>query len=137
MVHAMCNDVDDGAAVWFLSRRVVQVVDETFVEAILTNCASADCGQVAGDGIETPEQAIHRAACRLIVFILADGLAADQIGLDFHVADDVQQRGPDRAMGDVELAIQLLVGQFAATQQQLLRGPGIVAEQAIENIHEQ
>ena len=43
----------------------------------------------------------------------------------------------NRAMSDVELAIELLIVQFPAVQQQLPGGPGVVAEQSIENIHEQ
>ena len=54
---------------------------------------------------------------------------------DFDGADDVREGRPYRPMSDVEFLIKLLVGQMAATQQQLARRPGIMPDQAVQQIH--
>lgn len=38
-------------------------------------------------------------------------------------------------MADVEVGIELFVGQFCAAPEELARGPGIVAEQSVEKVH--
>jgi hypothetical protein len=45
-----------------------------------------------------------------------------------HVEDDVLERGAHRAVADVEPAVQLVVGQFLAAQEELPRRPSIVLQ---------
>jgi hypothetical protein len=53
-------------------------------------------------------------------------LAGHQIGPHLDVTDDVQERGTHSPVPDVELAIELLVGQTLAAQEQLARRPGVM-----------
>ena len=130
MVHAVRRQVGDRGAVGFLARRVVEMIGPGCIPGLTRGDVAREGAKARGGDVETANQ----AGDGLIGFA-PDGDLGQQGGPDFHVVDDVRECGPQGAMSDVELAIELVVGRVGTQIQQLPRGPGIVAEKAVEKVH--
>ena len=78
--------------------------------------------------------AVDQRGQRAVVTLDDDLLPGHQPGPGLDVEDHVLERRAQRPVADVELLIELRVGQTAAQIQELIRGPAVVLQQAIEQI---
>jgi hypothetical protein len=62
-------------------------------------------------------------------------MSGHQSGPEVEIGDLVIERLPQRPVPNVELLIELRVGEAAAKLQQLRRGPTVVLQQPVEQIH--
>jgi len=64
-----------------------------------------------------------------------DRLLLDHVGPGLDVEDHVLERLTQRPVADVELLIELGIAQATAEIEKLVRGPAIVFQQPVEQIH--
>jgi len=136
MVHAVRNDVGDATSIRLLSRWSVQPVNPPLIPSTALGNGSGYPFQVGSSVIQPLDQHGHGPAVGLRPFIGTHRLAGHEIGPHLDIADDVHERGTHSPLSDVELAIELLVAQAPAAQEQLARRPRVMFQQAVQQIHQ-
>src|SRR5690606_31542501 len=122
------DDVDDRCAVGL---REVVVVAEGLVQSSVGD-------QLAGRLFEARVAALvplDQDADRAAIAVAVDRLAAHLGGPGADVEDHVVEGGPQRAVPDVELLVELLVAQAPAQLQDPSRRPAVVSQESVEQIH--
>jgi hypothetical protein len=107
------------------------VVAEGVVQAPLVPQPSCDTRKGRVRALVVRDQRLQGAKARLGLNRLPDHQARPEV----KVGDLVIERLPQRPVPDVERLIELRVGEAAAQLQQVRRGPTVMLQQAIEQIH--
>ena len=136
MVHPVSNDVGNASPIRLLGRRTIQPVDPPLIPSAALVDGSGYPFQVGTSTIQPSEQHGHGPALEPHPLVRTHRLAGHEIGPHLDIADDVQERGPHSPLPDVELTIELLIGQVAAAQEQLVRRPGVMFQQAVQQINQ-
>jgi hypothetical protein len=126
MMHAMRDDVRDGAAIRLLGRRAVQRVDPPLIPRAALGHGSGHGCQVESSRVQTREQFGNGLDPGLSRILSTDRLPGREIRPHLDVPDNVPERGSNGPVSDVELVIELLIGQVQTAPGQLARRPGVV-----------
>lgn len=133
VVHAVGREVEDRATEGFTRRRVVECVEEGVVEPAFVLDASREFVERGGCAVVVLDhQCDRRVRSEPGLFGLD---AAHQRGPAHGVADDVVPEFSQCAWPEREVAIELRIAERQAQLHQPAGRPGIVLEQAFEEVH--
>ena len=110
---------------------IAVVVEEGVVQTPLIPHPARDTRKGRVGTLVVRNQRLQRAGAPLVL----DRLPGHQARPEVQVGDLVIERLSQRPVPDIELLIELRVGQVAAQVQELSRGLVVVVQQAIEQIH--
>jgi hypothetical protein len=122
------DDVDDRAT----ERHArAEVVDEGVVQALLVSHPVREGRERRVGALVAFDQQGHRT----VVSLGIDRLLDHQPGPELDVEDHVLERRAQRPVSDIERLIEPHVGQASAQFQETCRGPVVVVQHTIKQIH--